>query len=266
MPIDVVTKHNINRFGEGTQPLIFAHGYGCDQMMWRFTAPAFEKDYEVILFDHIGSGKSDLSYYDFDKYDSLQGYADDIIEICEKLELKDVIFVGHSVSGIIGMLAAKDRPDIFKNLILLCPSPRYTQNEDYDGFSQQDLEGMIELLESNYLGWSSSFAPVFSGNDSKTTKELLNSFCRMKPEIAKHFAKVTFNSDNREDMSKVTTPSLIVQCNPDVIAPKEVGEYVHEEMQNSCITVFDEPGHCPHLTAPKRTIEAIKSYLSTKNK
>jgi sigma-B regulation protein RsbQ len=259
--MDITIKHNINRFGKGTQPMLFAHGYGCDQMMWRFTAPDFEEDYDIILFDHIGSGKSDLNYYDFEKYDSLQGYADDIITICEELELKDVIFVGHSVSAIIGVLAAKERPDLFSKLILLSPSPCYVENENYTGFSEEDLNGIIELLESNYLGWTSSITPLIAGNDADTTRELKNSFCRMNPKIAKHFAKVAFLGDNRDDLSRVTIPSLIIQCNPDRIAPLEVGQYVHTQIKDSCLTVLDEPGHCSHLTAPQKTINAIKSYL-----
>jgi sigma-B regulation protein RsbQ len=263
---NILTRNNVNRFGKGNQPMMFAHGYGCDQNMWRFITPAFEEDYQIILFDHTGSGQSDESEYDFDKYNSLDGYADDIIQICDELELEDVIFVGHSVSSMIGVLAVAERPELFSKLVLIGPSPRYINDDDYHGgFSKQDIDGLIETLESNYLGWSSSITPIIAGNPDKpeTAEELHNSFCRMNPEIAKHFAKVTFLGDNREDLSRVTVPSLIIQCDPDMIAPVEVGRYVQEKMQNSCLMQINASGHCPHLTAPDLTIETMKSYIES---
>ena len=261
-----VFRNNVKQFGSGSQPMMFAHGYGCDQNMWRFVTPAFENDYQIILFDHTGSGQSDEREYDFDKYSSLDGYAEDIIQICEELELRDVLFVGHSVSTMIGVLAAAERPDLFSKLIMIGPSPRYINDEDYHGgFSKKDISDLIETLESNFLGWSSSITPVIAGNPDKpeTAAELHNSFCRMNPEIAKHFAKVTFLADNREDLPRVSVPSLIIQCDPDVIAPTEVGKYVHERMQNSCYVQMNASGHCPHLTAPELTIDAIKAYLES---
>jgi sigma-B regulation protein RsbQ len=245
---------------------MFAHGYGCDQNMWRLVAPAFEEDYEIILFDHTGSGKSDENKYDFDKYNSLDGYANDIIEICDELELDDVILVAHSVSTMIGVLAAAERPDLFAKLILIGPSPRYINDEDYyGGFSQKDIDDLIETLESNYLGWSSSITPVIAGNPQKpeVTEELHNSFCSMNPDIAKHFAKVTFLSDNREDLCRVSVPSLVIQCDPDMIAPVEVGKYVDKQLQNSCFIQIDASGHCPHLTAPELIIDTIKSFIES---
>ncbi|MEX0660200.1 MAG: alpha/beta hydrolase [Balneolaceae bacterium] len=258
----VTFRNNINRFGKGAQTIMFAHGYGCDQNMWRFITPAFEKDFDIILFDHIGSGKSDISAYDFSKYNSLKGYAEDVITICEDLNLKNVIFVGHSVSSMIGVLSAVKRADLFSRLIMICPSPRYIKDENYEGFSKQDIDGMLEMLENNYLGWSSSITPVIAGNDQAASDELKNSFCRMNPKIAKHFAKVTFLGDHREDLAKVSTPTLIIQCDPDGIAPVQVGKYVHSQMQNSQFSHFNVPGHSPHLTAPGQTTKAISSYLN----
>lgn len=255
-------RNNVSRFGNGTQTIMFAHGYGCDQNMWRFITPAYEKDFDIILFDHIGSGKSDESAYDFDKYNSLQGYAEDVIAICEDLELENVIFVGHSVSSMIGLLSAAERADLFSRLIMICPSPRYIKDDNYEGFSEQDIEGMIKMLENNYLGWSSSMTPVIAGNDQETSDELKNSFCRMNPEIAKHFAKVTFLGDNRDDLARVSTSTLIIQCNPDEIVPVKVGEFVHSQMKNSHFSLLNIPGHSPHLTAPDQTIKAINSFLN----
>lgn len=267
MKKDVISRNSIKRFGNGTRTIMFAHGYGCDQNMWRFITPAFH-NYDCILFDHVGSGNSDVEAYDFEKYDSLNSYAKDIIDICDELSLQNVIFVGHSVGAMMGVLAAAERPDLFDRLIMIGPSPRYINDEEYyGGLSQPDINELMETLESNFLGWSSYITPVIIGNPDKPefATELDNSFCRMNPEIAKHFAKVTFLSDNREDLARVFTPSLIIQCHPDVIAPVEVGEYVHQKMANSSYTQLEASGHCPHLTAPDLTIKALKSYLENIN-
>jgi sigma-B regulation protein RsbQ len=266
--MEVKSKHNVTRFGNGSQTIMFAHGYGCDQNMWRFVAPAFEDDYDVVLFDHIGSGKTDENLYDFDRYNSLDAYADDIIHLCEGMELKEIIFVGHSVSAMIGVLAVAKRPELFKHLIMIGPSPCYINKEDYfGGFSKDDIDELVETLESNYMGWSSFITPVIAGNPDQPqfAEELNNSFCRMNPEIAKHFAKVTFLGDNRDDLGKVSIPSLVVQSDPDAIAPVKVGQYVHQHLQNSIYKQLDASGHCPHLTAPDQTIHAIKSYLTNYN-
>ncbi|HSJ66411.1 MAG TPA: alpha/beta hydrolase [Anditalea sp.] len=265
---DIKVRNNINRLGSGNQTIMFAHGYGCDQNMWRFITPAFEAAYDIILFDHVGSGRSDEKEYRFDKYNTLKGYVDDIIEVCEDLGLKDIIFVGHSVSSMIGALASAYRPDLFKQLIMIGPSPCYINDEDYyGGFSQQDIDELIDTLESNYLGWSSYITPVIVGNPEKPefAEELKNSFCRMNPAIAKHFAKVTFLGDNRQDLPNVSTPSLIIQCHPDVIAPVKVGQYVSGKVQNGSYLQLEVTGHCPHLTAPQQTIEALKSYIENYN-
>ena len=213
------------------QPMMFAHGYGCDQNMWRFVTPAFADTYQIVLFDHVGNGKSDLSAYDDERYSTLDGYADDVLEIIHEHDLRDVIFVGHSVSAMIGVLAAIREPERFAKLVLIGPSPRYIDDDDYvGGFGRADIEEMLESLDSNYLGWSSAMAPVIMGNPDRPElgAELTNSFCRTDPEIARKFARVTFLSDNRDDLPQLRTPALILQCSDDVIAPAVVGDYVHK--------------------------------------
>jgi sigma-B regulation protein RsbQ len=260
----LIARNNITIHGDGSKSMLFVHGYGCDQNMWRFITPQFKKDYKIILIDLVGSGNSDENAYDFDKYSSLEGYADDIVEICDALDLKNLTYVGHSVSAMIGVLANLKKPTIFEKLIMIGPSPRYINDQDYcGGFSQDDIDELIETLESNYLGWSSAMAPAIMGNADKPelAEELEQSFCQTNPEIAKHFAKATFLGDNRSDLNKLTTETLILQCNSDIIASIEVGQYVHKHVSNSEFVLLDATGHCPHLSAPKQTIEAMKSYL-----
>lgn len=264
--MSVVKRNNVTVEGAGDRPILFAHGYGCDQNMWRFVAPAFAGSHRVVLFDHVGSGRSDSSAYSRTRYSSLQAYADDVLEICEDLELKDVVFVGHSVSSMIGVLAAIKQPERFSKLILVGPSPRYINDDDYiGGFSRQDIEDLLEFQQSNFLGWSSTLAPVIMGNPDRPelSEELTNSFCRTDPEIARQFAAVTFLSDNRDDLPRVRTPSLILQCRDDMIAPRQVGEYVHAHTPDSRLVLMEATGHCPNLSAPQETIAAIASYLET---
>ena len=263
--MSVIKRNNVRILGKGTQPMMFAHGYGCDQNMWRYVYPAFEEDYKVVLFDHVGAGNSDQSAYSIGKYNSLEGYANDILEICKELDLQDVIFLGHSVSAMMGVLASIKEPKRFQHLVLIGPSPKYINEGDYvGGFKQEDIEGLMEALDSNYLGWSANMAPVIMGNPERPElgEELTNSFCRTNPEIAKQFAQVTFLSDNRNDLSLVVTPSLILQCSEDVIAPREVGEYVSRNIKNSTLHLMKATGHCPNLSAPEETIQAIKNYLA----
>ncbi len=260
----VLERNHVQVRGSGTQPMMLAHGFGCDQNMWRFVVPAFEADYRVILFDHVGAGNSDKTAYDKRKYGSLDGYASDVLEICNGLGLSDVVFVGHSVSAMIGALAAAREPDRFAHLIMIGPSPRYINDDGYvGGFSRPDIDGLLDSLDSNYLGWSSAMAPVIVGNPDRPEfgEELTNSFCRTDPDIAAHFARVTFLSDNRADLPKVTTASLVMQCSDDVIAPNAVGEYVHAHLPDSELVLLKATGHCPHLTAPDETIAAMKAYL-----
>jgi sigma-B regulation protein RsbQ len=246
------------------QPLVFAHGFGCDQNMWRFVWPAFADDYRIILFDHVGAGRSDLSAYEAERYSSLEGYADDLLEICDELELEDVAFVGHSVASMIGVIAANRRPDLFAKLILVGPSPRYIDDGDYvGGFTEEDIRGLLDQLDSNYLGWSATMAPVIMGNADRPElgEELTNSFCRTDPEIARQFAHVTFMSDNRADLASVQVPALVLQCSQDAIAPREVGEYVASSLANGTLEILDATGHCPNLSAPEETIRAMRSFL-----
>jgi sigma-B regulation protein RsbQ len=261
----VVERNNVTLTGvSGAQPMLFAHGFGCDQNMWRHVAPAFEDDYRVILFDHVGAGGSDLSAYDPEKYASLDGYASDVLDICRELELHDVIFVGHSVSAMMGVLAAAQEPRRFARLVLAGPSPRYLDDDGYvGGFAREDIDGLLASLESNYLGWSGAMAPVIVGNPDRPElgEELTNSFCRADPAIAQQFARVTFLSDNREDLKRVELPALVLQCREDVIAPVEVGEYVVRELPAAELVVLDATGHCPNLSAPEETIAAIKTFL-----
>jgi sigma-B regulation protein RsbQ len=244
--------------------MIFAHGYGCDQHMWRLVAPAFADAYRVVLFDHVGAGRSDLAAYSRAKYSSLQGYADDVLEICDELKLEQGVFVGHSVSAMIGVLAAIKEPERFASLVLIGPSPRYIDDGEYvGGFTRRDIDELLEFQDSNYLGWAGSLGPVIMGNADRPelAAELTNSFCRTDPEIAKQFAAVTFLSDNRADLPKVRTRSLILQCQQDAIAPMSVGEYVHRQVPNSRLVIMDATGHCPHVSAPDETIAAMKSFL-----
>ena len=244
--------------------MLFAHGYGCDQNMWRYITPAFEADYQIILFDHMGFGQSDVSEYSPKKYGTLHAYADDILEICEALHLQDVIFVGHSVSAMIGVLAAIQAPKLFQKLVLIGPSPRYINEPDYiGGFDRKYIFDMLEALDSNYLAWSAAIAPVIMGNPQQPelSEELTNSFCRSHEEIARNFAYLTFLSDNRSDLNKLRTPSLILQCQEDVIAPLEVGKYMHQQLANSNLVILNATGHCPNLSAPEETIAAIKNFL-----
>jgi sigma-B regulation protein RsbQ len=247
------------------QPIMFAHGFGCDRNMWRDVAPAFEDRYRVVLFDLVGAGESDLSAYDRDKYSSLEGYAADVLEICRELELHDVVFVGHSVSAMIGILAAAEEPARFDRLVLVGPSPRYLNDDGYvGGFSREDIDGLLESLESNYLGWSAAMAPVIMGNSDRPELgvELTNSFCRTDPAIARQFARVTFLSDNRRDLRRVHVPTLVLQCQEDVIAPLEVGQFVQREVSRAELVVLDATGHCPNLSAPEQTIAAIDAFLT----
>jgi len=260
-------RNNVVEHGPpDAQPMLFAHGFGCDQHMWRHVWPAFADTYRVVLFDHVGAGGSDLGAYDRRRYDSLKGYADDVLEICGELRLERVVFVGHSVSSMIGVLAAAAEPERFERLVLVGPSPRYVDDEGYTGgFSREDIEGLLESLESNYLGWSSAMAPVIAGNPERPElgEELTNSFCRTDPEIAAQFARVTFLSDNREDLPRVRTRALVMQCANDAIAPEPVGRFVHARLPHSELALLEATGHCPNLSHPEETVATIKAFLAT---
>jgi sigma-B regulation protein RsbQ len=263
--VDVIKRNNVVVKGKGSQVIMFAHGFGCDQNMWRYVVPAFEENYKIVLFDHVGAGGSDLSAFVPRKYENLEGYADDIIEIATALQLRDIIFVGHSVSALIGIIASQNSPELFKSLVLVGPSPSYINDGDYvGGFTKSQIEELLDALDNNHLGWSMTMAPVIMGNPDRKElgEELANSFCRTNPEIAKHFARTTFLSDKRELLSSVNIPSLILQCSDDVIAPQIVGEYMHQQMSGSKLVLMRATGHCPNLSAPEETINAIKEFLS----
>ena len=257
-------RHHVTVGGEGPLTLLFAHGFGCDQEMWRFLAPEFGVDHRVVLFDYVGAGRSDLSAYDPDRYGSLDGYADDVVEICRELGLSDVVFVGHSVSAMVGVLALQRAPELFGALVMIGPNPRYVDDDGYvGGFSRTDIAGLLSALDANHLGWSAQMAPVIMGNPDRPelAEELTNSFCRTDPDIARQFARVTFLSDNRDDLAGVAVPTLVLQCSQDVIAPDAVGRYVHEQIAGSTFTRLAATGHCPHLSAPEETIAAIRAFL-----
>lgn len=260
-------RNNVKILGQGSQPIMFAHGFGCDQNMWRFLAPAFEADFKIVLFDYVGSGKSDLAAFKPERYGKLDGYAQDIIEICDALDLSDVIFVGHSVSGMTGALAAIERPEFFKSLIQIGPSPCYiNQPPDYTGgFERDDILGLLEMMDKNYMGWASFLAPVIMKNPERPElgAELEESFCSTDPKIARCFAEATFFADNRQDLEKVKIPSLIVQMTDDAIAPVSVGEFMHRRMPHSRLHLLEASGHCPHMSHPQETIKIIKEYLAT---
>ncbi|MDB4885736.1 MAG: alpha/beta hydrolase fold protein [Gemmatimonadetes bacterium] len=266
MSDSVLSRNNVHVFGRGTKPLLFAHGFGCDQNMWRFITPAFQDDYRIVLFDYVGSGQSDVGAWQADRYTTLAGYAQDVLDVCHALELKDVVFVGHSVSSMIGVLAANREPALFDRLVMVGPSPRYINDApDYvGGFERTDIEGLLETMEKNYLGWANFLAPAIMKNPEhpELGEELEASFCSTDPIIARHFAEATFFADNRADAAAVAVPALIMQCSDDMIAPLEVGDYLHRAMPGSTLRVMKATGHCPHMSHPDETIEMIRAYLS----
>ena len=264
MSVDVIARNNVKISGNGQQPMLFAHGFGCDQNMWRFVKGAFEPNYKVIMFDYVGSGKSDLSAYDEKKYSTLNGYAQDVLDIVRALDLRDVVFVGHSVSSMIGVLAANQEPDRFERLIMIGPSPRYINDEQYfGGFERKDIDGLFEMMDRNFIGWANFLAPAIIKNPDRPElgEELTQSFCSTDPVIARRFAEATFLADNRADLARVTVPSLVLQCADDMVAPDAVGEYVSGQLANSTLRRMKATGHCPHMSHPDETVALIKEYL-----
>ncbi|CAI6076102.1 Sigma factor SigB regulation protein RsbQ [Paenibacillus sp. JJ-100] len=267
MTVDVLVRNNVKILGNGTQTIVFAHGFGCDQDMWRYIVPAFLEQYRIVLFDYVGSGESQINDYDALKYNKLSGYAQDVLEIMEALKLRDVIFVGHSVSSMIGMLASIQAPHYFKNIIMLGPSPRYINDlpHYYGGFERQDIDELLEMMQLNFIGWASYLAPIAMQNPERKdlTEELEKSFCSRDPHIARQFAEVTFLSDCRIELEQVSVPTLILQCSDDIVAPVEVGNYLHSHLKNSRLQQMDARGHYPHLSQPEETIQFIKDYLDS---
>lgn len=260
----VLRRNNVNISGTGSRAMMFSHGFGCDQNMWTEVARAFEADFRVILFDHVGAGRSDLTAYDPAKYARLEGYAEDVVEVGRALQLKDAIFVGHSVSAMIGALATLQAPGMFSDLIMVGPSPRYVDDGDYvGGFSHAQVEELLEFLADNHLGWSAAMAPAIMGNPDRPElgAKLANSFCATDPEIARQFARATFFSDNRADLPRLEARTLVLQCREDIIAPPCVGEYVHAQIPDSEYVLLDATGHCPNLSAPEKVTAAIRAFV-----
>jgi sigma-B regulation protein RsbQ len=268
---NVLQRHAVRVTGNPDgRPMVFAQGFGCDQTLWRFVAPAFERDFRVVTFDYVGAGDSDRTAYDAKRYASLRGYADDVLAICRALDLEDVVLVGHSVSAIIVILASIAEPQRFSDLLLIAPSPRYVDDPpDYrGGFSRADIDGLLQMLDANATGWASFLAPIVMGNPERPelTADLETTFCSIDPVMARQFAEVTFLADNRVDLANVSTPSLIVQCANDAVAPREVGEYMKKRMPGSSLVVINATGHCPHVSHPAETIAAMWAYLGARER
>ena len=265
----MLRRHAVRETGNADgRAMLFAHGFGCDQSLWRFVTPAFEQDYRVVTFDYVGAGKSDRSAYDPERYSTLDGYADDILEICRALDLRDVVLVGHSVSATIAILAAIAEPDRFSELILVTPSPRYLDDPpDYrGGFSREDIDGLLQMMDVNAVGWASYLAPVVMGNPDRPelASDLEATFCSIDPVMARQFAEVTFRADNRADLAGVRVPSLIIQCSNDAVAPMEVGAYLERHLPGSTLRVIEATGHCPHVSDPDKTIAVMRDFLGSR--
>lgn len=263
--MNILQRNNVKVSGNGTQPIVFAHGYGCDQAMWRMLAPAFEQDYKVVLFDYVGAGLSDLDEYKPERYSSLAGYATDVVEVCEALDLHNAILVGHSVSSMICLLASNAMPERIARVIMVCPSPRYLNDApDYvGGFERADIEGLLDMIGRNQPGWANYLAGVVAKNPDQPAlaQELEASFCAMDPAIAKRFAEATFLADNRADLQHFDKPCLLLQTQQDSVAPLEVGEYLHHHLPGSTLVHLQATGHCPHMSHPEETLQAIREYL-----
>ena len=264
--MNVLHRHNLNIMGSGARTMVFAHGFGCDQSMWEPVARQFADDYRVVLFDHVGAGRSDLGAYDAQKYASLEGYARDIVEIGHELDLEGAIFVGHSVSAMIGALASVMEPGMFSELVMVGPSPRYIDGDGdgyRGGFTEEQVDELLVFLEDNHLGWSAAMAPAIVANPDRPElgERMTNSFCNTDPAIARQFARVTFHSDNRADLARVTARTLVLQCREDIIAPEVVGEYVHRNIAGSQYRLLDATGHCPNLSAPDEVYQAIRAFV-----
>ena len=260
----VLRRNNVTISGAGERTMMFAHGFGCDQSMWEPVAANFEQDFRVVLFDYVGHGRSDLAAYSRERYSTLDGYADDVVEIGRELELRDAVFVGHSVSAMIGALATIKAPHMFSDLVMVGPSPRYIDDTGYrGGFSREQVEELIDFLAENHLGWAAAMAPAIMGNPDRPelSARLENSFCSTDPEIARDFARVTFLSDNRDDLASVRARTLVLQCSNDIIAPVEVGEYVHGRLAASEYRLLRATGHCPNLSAPEEVTAAIRDFV-----
>lgn len=261
----ILARNNVRVSGKDSRPpIVFAHGFGCDQNMWRFITPAFTESHRIVLFDYVGCGRSDLAAFSTGRYGGLEGYADDLLDVCDAVGLEQATLVAHSVSAMIGLIAAIRRPQVFSQLVMVAPSPRYINDPPYvGGFDSPDIDGLLSLMDHNYIGWASYLAPAVMGNPDRPelTKELEESFCSTDPFAGKAFARATFFGDNRADLARASVPSLILQVRQDSIAPMEVGHYMHDKMPLSRLTVLDATGHCPHMSHPELTIRAIRDFM-----
>lgn len=263
--VNVLQRNNVKVSGQGTTPIIFGHGFGCDQLVWNGVIEAFENEYKVITYDYVGSGKSDKSAYTKERYSTLYGYKEDLLEICDALEDSNFIFVGHSVSSMIGMLASIERPELFSKVVMIGPSPHYLNEPGYrGGFERSDISELLDMMEVNYKEWAKYLAPVVMSNEDRP--ELAEDFeqmlCSNDPQIARQFAEVTFTSDMREELGKLQVPTLIMQTQFDAIAPLEVGQYVHDHIPQSHLVVMKAMGHNPHISDAGETAAVIKEYLA----
>jgi len=261
----IAQRNNVRVVGSGERTILFVNGFGCDQSMWRYIIPAFAEQFTLVLFDHVGGGASDATAYEPKKYASLNGYAQDVLDICRELHLTDVTLIGHSVGAMIGALAAIAEPIHFQRLILLCPSPCYLNEIGYyGGFDRADIESMLAFMETDYVGWADTFAPFIMGNPEQPllAAELSLSFCQTNPTIARQFARVTFLSDNRIDITRLQTPCILLQSAQDLIAPPEVGTYMEAHIPDATLITLPVAGHCPQLSAPTETLLAMEAFLA----
>lgn len=262
--MNLLHRHHVSRYGAGTSPMVFSHGFGTDQHAWQYVAPAFAAHHQIILFDLIGAGSSDKTAYDFTRYQTLEGYADDLVNLLRALQLPPVVYVGHSVSGMIGVLAAIQAPELFERLVLLAASPCYINHGDYlGGFDELEMEEQLSFLDHDYRAWTDAMVPNLVGGDMRPdlVNEVLNSFSRVDPAIARQFARATFLSDYRAALSLLRIPALVVQCSQDLVAPPAVGYYLHAHLHQSTLTILNTTGHYPHLNAPVATIASLERYL-----
>lgn len=262
---DIQIRNNIKIIGNGEKTILFAHGFGCNQKMWQYLLSHFGEEYRLILFDYVGSGSSDINAYTTEKYRNLEGYKQDVFDIIDALQLQNLIFIGHSISSMIGMLAAIEEPQHFSKLIMIGPSPCYINDGNYNGgFEEKDIEELLEMMEMNFSGWASYLAPVAmdAPKDSPLTQELETAFVSVNPRIAREFAEATFYCDYRNKVKNLQVPTLIVQCSNDSIVPIEVGQFLYKQIENSELVIMDVRGHYPHISRPTETAEIIKHYLS----
>lgn len=263
--MDVLRRNHVQVIDGSGPTLVYGHGFGCNQSMWADITPAFKDTHRQVLFDYVGSGGSDLSAFDQHRYSELQGYAQDLLDVCDALGLtRDVVLVAHSVSCSIGMLAAIERPALFRHVVMVGPNPCFVNDPPYvGGFEREDLQELLELMDRNFMGWADFLAPVASGDSAVTGRRLHESFCSTDPLIARTFAQATFFADNRADVARMHAPSLVLQHRHDALAPLAVGEFMVTHLRQGALRVLDVAGHCAHMSHPHLVVDAIRSVLPT---